>query len=188
MMLSRQNKFLLAIGLQLLVLCAIMLFKVSVLKGGDEVMLKIRPMDPRDILRGDYVTFQYDINEVRLSDFNYAPVRNGDTVFVPLVRNGAYWSVACCVSKAKPPSSQIIFLKGAVASGGEQGANNGTDAFRRPLPSRNIQVVYGMEDYFIPEGAGQGGQRFNNASAKVMVDENGRTVLKQIYVDGHPWP
>jgi uncharacterized membrane-anchored protein len=50
-------------------------------------------------------------------------------------------------------------------------------------------VVYGIEEYFIPEGKGRD-FRFGNkmASARIVVDDNGNAVLKGIIVDGKPWP
>ena len=51
---TKQTKFIIAIGIQLVILFAIIIFKSSVLIGGTEVLLKIEPVDPRDILRGDY--------------------------------------------------------------------------------------------------------------------------------------
>jgi len=187
MTLTRQNKFFIALAFQLLVIFAIMLFKVSVLKGGDDILLTIRPVDPRDILRGDFVTFQYDINEINSSDFNYSPLRNGDTVYVPLRREEKFWRASCCVIKVKPVKGRTVYLKGRIASGGDQAGGN-TDSFRKPS-ARMIRVVYGIEDYFIPEGSGSApGQRFDNAYARVTVDESGRAVLKKIYIDGEPWP
>ncbi len=158
---------------------------MSVLKGGDDLLLTIRPVDPRDILRGDFVTFQYDINDIQSSDFNYSPIRNGDTVYVR--REGKFWRASCCVIKVKPLKGQTVYLKGRIATGGDQGSGN-MDSFRKPS-ARMVRVVYGIEDYFIPEGSGSApNQRFDNAYARVTVDESGRAVLKKIYIDDEPWP
>ena len=54
----------LAIGFQFVVIFSIVIFKVAVLAGGTNVMLKIAPVDPRDWLRGDYAVFRYDISDI----------------------------------------------------------------------------------------------------------------------------
>src|ERR1035441_2202352 len=42
------------------------------LAGGKLVLLETRPVDPRDLLRGDYVTLNYKISDVALSLFSPA--------------------------------------------------------------------------------------------------------------------
>ena len=72
---NKQTKFILAIALQLAVIFTIIIFKFSVFTGGTEVMLRIQPVDPRDPLRGDYVTFSYDISSVSSYQFEYSPIK-----------------------------------------------------------------------------------------------------------------
>ena len=116
-MMAKQTKFILAIALQAIIIFAIVIFKMSVLTGGTDVLLKIAPVDPRDMLRGDYATFQYS-NVSNLDSYisDGQPIRNGDTVYVVLRQSGKYW-MARNVQKTKPLSGDIA-LKGKVASGG----------------------------------------------------------------------
>jgi len=168
-MLTKQAKFIAAITLQVIIVFAIIISKLSVLSGGTDILLRIEPVDPRDMLRGDYATFQYSNVSNVFSDNQQ--IKNGDTVYVTLEQSGNYW-IAKDVQKTKPFGGEIA-LKGKVAS------SNGS----------GIHIVYGIEQYFIPEGKGQGFSFFNKeAAAKVVVDENGNGVLKQIYVDDKPWP
>jgi uncharacterized membrane-anchored protein len=52
-----------------------------------------------------------------------------------------------------------------------------------------LHIVYGIEEYFIPEGQGRNFSFWNKeAAARVAVDENCNAALKQIYIDGEPWP
>lgn len=178
--------FILAVGFQLLVLLLLILFKFSVLIGGNAVLLKIRPVDPRDPFRGDYVTFTYADISRGAFQFNYEPVRNGDRVYVPLERSGgSYWRVSGEVGKVKPKEG--LFIKGVVESGGVDIVDELAGSTKRSY--RTVTIKYGIEEYFIPEGAGhsmvfRGDKNF----AKVMVDENGNAVIKQIFVDNKPWP
>ena len=187
-MTTKQGKFIIAIALQAMILLAIIIFKVSVLAGGTDILLKITPVDPRDMLRGDYATFQYDISNLDSYLFNGQQIRNGDEVYVVLGQNGKYWSVQS-VQKDKPMlQNEWIFIKGTVASGGIE-TQSDILMPQRSFGASRIHVVYGIEDYFIPEGKGQGFSFFNKeAGARVAVDDNGNAVLKQLYVDDKPWP
>jgi uncharacterized membrane-anchored protein len=171
-MLTKQATFIAAITLQVIIVFAIIISKLSVLSGGTDVLLRIEPVDPRDMLRGDYATFQY--SSVSNPDSYLSggqQIGTGDTVYVTLQQSGKYW-IAHRIQKTKPLGGETI-LKGKVSSGS----------------GSSIHIVYGIEQYFIPEGKGQGFSFFNKeAAAKVAVDENGNGVLKQIYIDDKPWP
>lgn len=184
MQLPKLTKFIIAIVLQVVILVAIILYKVSILSGGTEVLLRIEPIDPRSPLRGDYITFQYGISNLDSYHFNYSTVNNGDTVYVSLRQTGEYYEVLNA-SLTKPTIENALFIKGKVGSGGsDSGFGNIV-----PNPSQIIHVVYGIEEYFIPEGTGQNVSFFEkNAAARVVIDDEGDAVLKQILVDGKPWP
>ncbi|RMD67910.1 hypothetical protein D6817_00190 [Candidatus Pacearchaeota archaeon] len=183
---TKQTKFILAIALQVFIIFAIVVFKMAVLAGGTEVLLKVEPVDPRDILRGDYARFQYDISDLNLYLFDNQQVRNGDTVYVILRQNGKYWT-AQKVQTTKPTADGQVFIKGRVASGGLESQ---AEFFPRDrFQGFHVRVVYGIEEYYIPEGSGHGVDFWNaEAAAKVAVDANGNAALKQIYVNGKPWP
>ncbi len=172
-MLPRQTKFIIAIVIQLVIIFSIIIFKVAVLTGGAEVLLRIEPIDPRDPLRGDHLTFQYRISNISPYLFNYTPVKEGDTVYVPLEQQGKYWVVVKGVQKTKPKDTENIFIRGKVSK----------------ISGSRIYIVYGIEDYFIPEGAGRDFTFWRReVSAKVSIDRDGNAVLKQIYVDDKLWP
>jgi len=181
----KQIKFAIVVALQILVLLIIIVFKFSVISGGADVFLKIMPVDPRDPLRGDYVTFRYNISQIEGHYFNYSPVKNGDKIYVSLDsgRYDRYWGVSGMVEKNKP--SKGVFLKGVVESEGVDSFEIESNRFRPNM----ISIKYGIEEYFIPEGTGWN-QRFggDNNYAKVAVDENGNAVIKQLYIDDKPWP
>ena len=185
-MLTKQTKFILAIALQVIIIFAIIIFKVSILSGGTDILLRIEPVDPRDMLRGDYATFQYSsISNLESYISGGQQIRNGDTVYVLLRQSGKYW-LAQSIQKTKPLSGSIA-LKGRVASGG---LNTQPDILPNQwIGASRIHVIYGIEEYFIPEGQGQGFSFFNTeAAARVMVDDDGNAVLKQIFVNDKPWP
>jgi len=184
-MMTKQTKFILAIVLQVVIILVIILFKLSILAGGTEVLLRIEPVDPRSPLRGDYMTFQYDISHINSSFFDDPMVKNGDVVYVALRQTGKHWIVQR-VYKNRPPDGEI-FMKGKVLYGTVQPQDD-VFSFDEFSDSR-VQIVYGIEEYFIPEGAGKS-FRFaeKETSASIIVDEDGNPVLKQIYIDGKRWP
>ena len=184
-LMSKQTKFILTIALQLAIIFVIIIFKFSIFTGGVEVMLHIEPVDPHDPLRGDYVTFSYNISNISSDYFNYSPVNNGDKVYVPLKKRGKYWQVSGNIQKSKP--DQGIFIKGVVKRGEESVLPQ--KSFNIIKEDALITIIYGTEEYFIPEGAGRS-ERFtgNNNFAKVAIDENGNAVLKQIFIDNKIWP
>lgn len=182
---SPRSKFFFAVGIQVLILLTVIIYKLTILSGGAAVFLRIEPVDPRDPLRGDYVTFRYsNISSISSYYFENESISNGETIYVSLEKSGKYWTIEKA-SRKKP--TEGIFLKGKVVSGGKEGhVNSLTPQANR---ARNLQVEYGIENYFIPEGTGT---NFNftsrNAGAVVMIDENGSAVLKQLYIDDEPWP
>ncbi len=214
MNLSKGLKFTLAIVAQVLIILVIVIIKMSVLTSGTEVLLRLAPVDPRDPLRGDYMTVNYDISSIYSSYFNDKDIKNGDTVYVPLVKGGKFWYVTYGVTKTKPDASSAttapspgmygesglysnekpVYIKGKVISGG----NASSGGFERMndimVPwqgSGNIQVAYNIENYFIPEGTGSAfptGLGGSDSFALVAIGDGGDAVLKTLYVDNKPWP
>jgi uncharacterized membrane-anchored protein len=167
---TKLQKLVLAAALQAAIIFSLIAFKLLVLAGGYDVLLRIKPVDPRDVLRGDYVSFQYDISDLDVRYAGGQPLVNGQKVYVVLREAGKYSTVRK-IASTKPEGGDL-FISGKVASVG-------------PL----VRVVYGIEQYYIPEGRGAG---FNfasqEASARVALDDDGNSVLKQVYLDGLPWP
>jgi uncharacterized membrane-anchored protein len=181
MIMTKQKKFMLAIAVQVCIILAIVVVKVYILGTGTEVLLQIQPVDPRDPLRGDYLTFQYEISRVSFYDtenVNRYPLRNGDILYVPLFNVGKYYQGL--PAKRMPPEG--LYLRGTVVSGGTSDQD---------FTEQVVQVRYGIEDYFIPENSGvtaineiRGGK----AAADVVIDEKGNAVLKGILINDKPWP
>jgi uncharacterized membrane-anchored protein len=172
--LSKGQRVIIAFLAQAAVLLALILLKLATVSGGTEVFLAIKPVDPRDFLRGDYMTFTYDISRVEAIDALAA----GQTVYVPLAKTGQYWTALGYAQREKP--SQGLFIKGKAASDVDFDANmeklNGVD------------VIYGIEDYFIPEGSGQGVLIVGDSFAKVVIGSDGQAIVQQIFIDGKLFP
>ena len=171
MNLTKQTKFIIAIGIQLIILFAIIIFKSSVLIGGTEVLLKIEPVDPRDILRGDYVEFRYsNISTIEKGLFNnMISLKENSKAYISLIKNGKYWE-AVLVGQQKPKTG--LFIQGVVSD----------------IDSNSVDMIYGIEEYFIPENTGII-FNFNKGEpyVKVAINKNGSAVLKQLYVYDTPF-
>lgn len=174
-MLNKNTKFLIAVFVQVIIIFLIIFFKVSILTGGTEVILRIEPVDPWDPLRGDYITFDYNISDIPYSNYYKYEMENfreGQTVYVLLEKSSNYW-YAFRIQKTKPTNSNTVFIKGIVDN----------------VSSQSYHITYGIEEYFIEEKSGRNFDFSDKeALAKVIVDENGNAVLKQVYIDDKPWP
>lgn len=189
---STKLKFTIAVALQIAVLTFIIIYKTSISLGGTEVILKIEPYDPRDPFRGDYITFRYsDLSTLpgHYYEGNYGQeLQKKDTVYITLepvsFEQGGNHFRPVKISEQKP-DDETIAIKGTVES--LNYSNFGTEESTKYLDT--ISVIYGIEEYFIPEGTGQN-IFFDDkeTAAKVAIDENGNAVLKEIYIDGKLWP
>jgi uncharacterized membrane-anchored protein len=154
------------------------------LTSGRELTLSVRPLDPRDIFRGDYVTLGYDISTLKKSTTESDPDFNGfatgSEAFVTMTpkADGGGWAETH-VGSVYP--SQVapgdIVLKGRVLS-----------AWKSQNPAETtVNVRYGIEKYFVPEGTGRALEdkvRNHKIEAIVAVGSDGTAALKGLVVDG----
>lgn len=173
---SRNKIFLLLGVLWILILAGFVGYKEYTLRTGTEVLLKTMPVDPRDLFRGDYVVLRYEISnidkkETPLSSIESFPAifKSGDQVYVSLDVSGKY-AVVSGISRSVPNSG--LFISGSVVS--DRGDS--------------IQVEYGIESYFVPEGKGRyiESQMRDNVDVKVMIDKYGKALIKDVLINGEP--
>lgn len=178
-------RFVIALGLQAAVIFAIIIYKAAILSGGTPVLLKLEPVDPRDLFRGDYMTIQYEISQLPQP---VQDVRNGDAVYVSLEPRGQFMGIAAYSPVRTTPPATGLFIRGRVVSGG---ASFGAPDLRGT--GGVLRIAYGIEDYFIPEGTGIGTDIWASRHeippyAKVRLADDGSAVLEQLYFGGEPWP
>ncbi len=150
--------------LWLVILLGIIAFKQYTIATGTEVLLKTRPVDPRDFFRGDYVALRYDINDLNFDSISGLELLYGETVYVTLAKSDKYYN-SVSVSRERP--NEGVFIKGKVQSSYENSAG----------------VLYGIEDYFIEEGTGAN-LTSGSFDVLVSVDDYGNSVVRQLFVDG----
>jgi len=133
-------------------LCWSLMGRAAILREGREVLLKVEPVDPRDLLRGDYVRLGYEAGAVDRTLFMNPPADTyqamNQTVYVRLARGpNRYWEpVSASVGEpAGTPADGQVDLRGTL-TGYESSSENAT---------RTLQVNYGIERYYVPEGEGK---------------------------------
>jgi uncharacterized membrane-anchored protein len=158
--------------------------RVMILRTGTEVKLEARPVDPRDFLRGDYVTLNYNISSVPGGDI-LESATTGMPVFVKLApnRDGFYETVSVHTAPVDVTSPDVL-IRGRIRGGiiyyrGKAACPNGC----------TLQVQYGIERYFVPEGEGGKIEAARNArklAVVAAVTPAGRAAIKRLLIDGEP--
>lgn len=157
--------------------------RASILRNGVDVRLKTAPVDPRDLLRGDYVTLGYAISTIERSIIvGETPKAAGrQTMAVRLVPGAdGLWSAsqASFASLPEQPGSVVVRTLPFEYYPGADGA----------VPE-TIFVSYGIERYYVPEGEGRVLEEARNAQAlevAARVSSTGRMQIRQIVLDGTP--
>jgi uncharacterized membrane-anchored protein len=139
------------------------------------VRLETVPVDPRDLLRGDYVILSYKISRLPVSVFDatFADITNrpNANVYVRLTPRGTFHEAAAASLNRLESTPDGPVIRGEL------------EAHQWGLSSSNVtvQVTYGLERYYVAEGTG-------NPTGKLTVDvalpHSGQGVIKQVYVDG----
>jgi uncharacterized membrane-anchored protein len=161
-----------AIILQLFVLVGMIAMRLAPILTGDVILLRVVPVDPRDIFRGDYVTLAYECSRIpaqgiaglrNYQSYDFSEVQ-GQTVYVTLApeSDGIHWRPEQ-YSTQRP--KQGIYLRGQI---------------------RGRQIQYGIESFYVQEGEGhyyENAVRNRNLSAKISVTAGGKAVLRDLLTE-----
>lgn len=157
--------------------------RVSLLKSGREISLKVIPVDPRDLFRGDFVILGYEISPVVVEKAKQGPLPEavvwGAPVYVTITPDAAKGWTSTALSTSYPASVAAgdAVLKGVVMT------IDGDDRSE----TRSVRVQFGIENYFVPEGEGREIEkkvRENQVEAVVAVGADGEAALKALSVGG----
>lgn len=160
---ARERRLLLAaVGLQLLVLVGMLAVRIDPLLNGEPITVRVEPVDPRDLFRGDYVILSYGFSRPNNVDGLLNP-QEGRTVYAVMFRDGDHWR-AERLTYEKPIDG--VFLRGTVLSGG--------------------RVEYGIESYFVQEGTGrkyEDAVRNRTLIAELRVKRDGTAALHGLKIE-----
>jgi uncharacterized membrane-anchored protein len=169
---------------QVALLTVMIVDRVQILRDGKEVTLKSRPVDPRDLLRGDYVVLGYDISQLPAGALLNQPASSRNpSVFVKLApnRDGVYEAVSVHAEPVAVASPEVL-IRGSILYGATCGSRG--YAF-----CEKLTVRYNLESYFVPEGEGRKLEDVRNQgklSVVAAVFPSGRAAIKRLLIDGKP--
>lgn len=173
-----KQKLFIAMGIWGVILGALIIpTQLQLSGGGETVILKTRPVDPRDLLRGDYVILRYDIAGIKdIPGGSSIDLKEEQTVYVTLGVDENNIADAMQVSLKKPGLGKT-FIKGTIG-----GTNKSLGWWRQ-----TSDIDFGIEKYFVPEGKGRTLERARNAdnlTVEVSLSKKGRALIKDIFIEG----
>ncbi len=164
--------------LQTAALAYMVLGRAAILRDGQEVMLRTAPVDPRDLLRGDYVIMGYEVSTVPAAAFTgeMPKARGRERLWVRLapgedgisaIREAAYAPL--------PPEPGTVVMRSLPF-----------DYWPSDSP-QDRRADYGIERYYVPEGEGRRLEDMRDQQAltvAVRVAADGTAQLRGLYADG----
>ncbi|WNB91479.1 GDYXXLXY domain-containing protein [Bacillus sp. NEB1478] len=145
---SKKRGWMIAAALQVLFLLFIAGSYYSIDYIGKEIKIKTEPIDPTDILYGDYVTLNFDISTVPISEWHGKEDlsnRGQSHVYVLLEKNkdGYYGVSGVYPNKPEASGNQVILN----ARADRVWIGNGS--------ADQLQLTYGFERYYVQENTGK---------------------------------
>jgi uncharacterized membrane-anchored protein len=158
--------------------------RVYILRTGTEVILKTRAVDPRDLLRGDYVTLNYDISSVQTGALKDTPSKGkGSAVYVKLAKDtDGFYKAVSAHTEPVPLAPGEALIRGFVSYGVDCGAV-------RKSFCDGISLNYGLESFFVPQGEGREIEKARNDGKLTViaaVTRSGKAAIKRLLIDGSP--
>ena len=156
--------------------------RAAILRNGKEVLVKVQPVDPRDLLRGDYIFLNNSISRIPVKLIANVPQgasSSDDGPIVVRLKKGAdgYWQpMAAWFGRAPaPPGADEADIAGHVNAG-----------WGLQEPDATIEPDYGIGRFYVPEGEGmaiQNDMRVRPFSIKLALAADGTAQIKAL-MDG----
>lgn len=152
---KKQTFFILGIALIVVVAGVSAFTQERILRTGVEVILETRPVDPRDLLRGEYVILRYEIEvDPRVENFAML-VPPGSDIYVALSAGVDGVAEVSEVRAGRSSDMMGAWIRGEVIAPGEV-----------RFPS--------LEQFYVPEGAGKPIEDLRDElHARVSIDDAG---------------
>ena len=170
-----------AIIMQVLVLAFMAGEREYILKTGKVIYLRTAPIDPRDIFRGDYVRLSYEFSRIAIDEVkdaeNIGEIKKGVKLYVGLTEgpDGLYQMTHAQFQK--PVAG--LYLTGRTPH-----------FYRNTHSGYPIWLNYGIEAYFVEQGAGRAIEKHRGSRTDtqvplemaIAVGSNGKAVIS-----GYRW-
>ncbi len=163
-----------------LIQCGVLVYMIqsraSILRSGTEVVLKTEPVDPRDLLRGDYVTLGYSISSFTAAELGAgisSELDKSAQVYVALKKgaDGIWGKSRISAAPFTDLRADEVLIKGRTQLRFSRGSTDG------------LRVNYGIERFYVPEGEGGAIEVERNErriDAVIMVNASGKAQMKRL--------
>jgi uncharacterized membrane-anchored protein len=148
----------------------------NIRSAGKIILLETKPVDPRDLLRGDFVWLNYKISDIS-SDL-FSPLLKGEVppgtkIYATLAPVGTdgFWEITRASRKSFIPADNEVLIVG-------KSKPNWLSS------SSSVHIDYGIEKYFVAEGTGN---PVGKLTAQVAVGKSGQASLKEVFLNGKPY-
>lgn len=163
--------FALLVGLQVGFLLVWAGYHETVRRTASVVLLKVVPVDPRDIVRGQFFRLGYEISQ--LDQPNANDWTTGREVWVGLdPQDDGFWAASG------------VYAERSAATMLHQHAVSGRVV--RSWNPRQLRIEYGIEEYYVPEGTPT--PDFRHLTVEATVSGAGHLNLKRVLLHGKSWP
>jgi uncharacterized membrane-anchored protein len=158
--------------------------RIMILRTGTEVKLRTRALDPRDPLRGDYVTLGNDITSVDAGALKDTPSSGRSSVVYVKIAPDAegYYKPVSVHRDPVPLAAGEVLIRGRTANGTDCGED------RRAFCG-SLTLDYGIEKFFVPQGEGrviEAARNQGKVAIVAAVTSGGRAAIKRLLIDGKP--
>jgi uncharacterized membrane-anchored protein len=171
--------------IQTLLLIGMIGEKQWTLNTGTQVLLETQPIDPRSLFRGDYVRLNYVISRLYIEhlpgDDDFA---EHDAVYLVLQPEEKYWTPVSIHKTCPEIQDNQVVIKGEVEWVME---HTWDEELEKTVETSAIDVRYGIENYFVPEGEGMALERpqeGEKVDIRVAIDSRGKAGIKAVLVNG----
>lgn len=156
--------------------------RAAILRNGADIRLKTVPVDPRDLLRGDYVILSYPISRIERSLITGDIPQSGRMRLTVRLKSGddGLWAATEASFGSLPPQDGSVVLRtlpldfyASVAGG---------------VPE-TLFVQYGIERYYVPEGEGKVLETARNQEeleVEARVSADGTPQIARLLLRGEP--
>jgi uncharacterized membrane-anchored protein len=133
---------------------------------GTPILVRTAPVDPRDLLRGQYLRLSYEFSQPQDLLDAHRPSSEGESVWVVLRPDGEYF-----IPDYSVLNRPLRLQGGRVALLGRR---------------ERWRVIFGIEEYYVQEGTETPHQQ--DTTVRVVAGSDGGVRIQTVLVKGEPWP
>lgn len=133
---------------------------------GMSILVRVEPVDPRDLLRGQYMQLGYEISQPRRFTGGESAFDDGQVVWAELHPEGDFYVPhALHAERPSDVDPHAVIVLGRIESG---------------------RIRYGVEDYYVPEGTPT--PNWQDLTVRLRIGDDHVPRIEAVYLDGEYWP